>query len=244
MSTERDRVVRVESHEGVACITIDRAHRRNALIGPVVAELLHAVRSTRGDTRCILLAGAGHHLCAGLDLDAFSADPPPEWKSAFAAMWVELHTELWLDPRPVVVAHTGGAIGAGSALLWCADIAISGRSAFAHVLEAAIGMLAPVNIAWLAARHSMALAGELALLAERVDADGLLRRGLITEVVDDDEVLARATDRAERMAAFPTAAVAAARATLRVLSGVDLPSMIATAQRHGATLNGPSRPAQ
>lgn len=243
MTSDLERVVGVESHEGVACITIERAHRRNALIGPVVTELLDAVRSTRGDTRAILLAGAGSHLCAGLDLDAFSADPPPEWKSSFSAMWVELHTELWLDPRPIVVAHTGGAIGAGSALLWSADVAISGRSAFAHVLEVAIGMLAPVNIAWLVSRYSWSLAAELALLAERVDADGLFRRGLTNEVVDDGEVLARATDRAERMAAFPVAAVAASRATLRDLSGVDFSAMIATVQRHGANLNGPSRPA-
>lgn len=241
MSSGFAKFVRVESQGGVACITIDRAHRRNALIGPVVSELLEGVRSTRSNTRAILLAGAGNHLCAGLDLDAFSADPPPEWKSSFSAMWFELHTELWLDPRPIVVAHTGGAIGGGSALLFAGDIVISGRSAFAHVLEAAFGMLAPVNIAWLAARHSMAVAGELALLAERVDADRLLRLGLSTEVVDDDEVLLRAIDRAERMAAFPAAAVAAARATLRDLSGADFPSMVATAQRYRVELNGPRR---
>ncbi|HSL59334.1 MAG TPA: enoyl-CoA hydratase/isomerase family protein [Acidimicrobiales bacterium] len=233
--------VRVDADGGVARITLDRPDRRNALTGPVVDELLDAVRATRDDTRVLLLAGAGRHLCAGLDLDAFNVDPPPPWRAGFAARWAELHVELWADPRPLVVAHTGAAVGAGSALVFAGDVVVSGRSAFAHVVEAAFGMLAPVNIAWLVARHTPAVAAELALLAERVDADGLLARRLVTEVVDDDGVLARAGERAERLAGFPRAAVAATRAAVRDLAGIDLARLIADAQRHAATTGGPPR---
>jgi 2-(1,2-epoxy-1,2-dihydrophenyl)acetyl-CoA isomerase len=176
-----------------------------------------------------------------LDIDAFNVDPAPEWRAAFSERWRDLHVELWEDDRPLVVAHTGAAVGAGSALLFASDIAISGRSAFAHVVETALGMLAPINIAWLVARHTPALAAELALLAERVGAERLHGLGVVSEVVDDEAVLERALDRAQRLAGFPRAPIAATRRALRDLSGVDFTEMIAAAQAHGQGLGGPRR---
>ena len=225
-------------------IEIDRAERRNALTGPVVDGLLEAVRSTRARTNVILLSGAGEHLCAGLDIDAFNADPAPSWRAGFASSWAVLHTELWNEQRPLVVAHTGAAVGAGSALVFAGDIVISGRSAFAHVVEAAMGMLAPINLAWLVARRSPAVAAELALLAERMPAEGLLARGLVTEVVDDAEVLERARNRAERIAALPAEAIAATRAAVRELSGIDFAAAITAAQGHAGNLGRPKRQAR
>ena len=235
--------VRAEIEGDIAIIAIDRAERRNALTGPVVDGMLEALRTTRGRTNVVLLSGAGQHLCAGLDIDAFNADPAPPWRARFASSWAELHTELWNEQRPLVVAHTGAAVGAGSALVFAGDVVISGRSAFAHVVEAAMGMLAPINLAWLVARHSPAVAAELALLAERTPADRLLTRGLVTEVVDDGEVLARARGRAERIAALPAEAIAATRAAVRELSGIDFGAAIAAAQGHAGNLGRPKRQA-
>lgn len=244
MTTETDVGVQVEVGDGVAHLRFDRAERRNTVTGPVVDELLEGLRASRTETSVILLSGAGDHLCAGLDIDAFNVEPAPEWKAGFGGRWRELHVELWEEDRPLVVAHSGAAVGAGSALLFASDVAVSGRSAFAHVVETAIGMLAPINIAWLVARHTPAVAAELALLAERVGAERLRELGVVSEVVDDDAVLEKALDRARRLAGFPSAPVAATRRAVRDLSGVDFAEMIASAQAHGQGLGGPRRQAR
>lgn len=243
-SVSHDGSVRTDVQAGVAWIEIDRAHRRNSLTGPLVESLLEALRSTRSLTNVILLTGAGDHLCAGLDIDAFNANPAPPWRAGFGALWAELHTELWAEHRPLVVAHRGAAVGAGSALVFAGDVVIAGRSAYAHVVEASMGMLAPINLAWLVARHSAAVAAELSLLAERQPAERLLAKGLVAEVVDDDEVVGRARDRAERIAGLPPAAIAATRAAVRELSGVDFASTIAAAQAHSPAFASPKRDAR
>ena len=59
-----------------------------------------------------------------------------------------------------------------------------------QVAEVQLGMAAPKNIAWLALRHGEALAARLTLLGDRWDAEQLLRVGIASEVVADDQVVA------------------------------------------------------
>lgn len=236
--------VATEVVDGVAHLRLDRPERRNTITGPVAEALLEGVRSTRERSRVLLLSGAGDHLCAGLDIDAFGADPAPPWRAAFSQRWRELHVALWDDDRPLVVAHRGAAVGAGSALLFAGDVVVSGRHAFAHVIETALGMVAPINLAWMAVRHSPALAAQFGLLAERVPAERLHQLGLVTEVVDDDRsdaVLDRALDRARRLAGFSADAVAGTRRAVRSLSGADFDAAIVEAQSHSEGLGGPRR---
>ena len=72
------------------------------------------------------------------------------------------------------------------------DLLVVGQGAYLQVAEVQIGMAAPKNIAWLALRHGEALAARLTLLGDRWDAEQLLRSGIASEVVADDQVAARA----------------------------------------------------
>lgn len=233
--------VRVQIDQGVAHLTLTRPERRNALVGQTVEELLAAVRSTRPLSHALLLSGEGPHLCAGLDIDAFGAEPAPSWRQRFSDQWTELHLELWNEDRPLVVAHSGAAIGAGSALLFAADVAISGNSAFAHLIEVGIGMIAPVNLALLMARHSHSVAATMGLLGERTHAAELHRMGLVAEVVDDADTLPRALDRALLLASHPHEAVTGTRRALRRLNGSDIATLITSAQADSTGV-APKRP--
>ncbi|MFA5565075.1 MAG: enoyl-CoA hydratase/isomerase family protein [Acidimicrobiia bacterium] len=226
---------------GVAHLRLNRPDRRNALVGPLVSNLRQALADTRAQTGAVVLSGEGEHLCAGLDLDAFNADPAPEWRPHFSENWLSLHQEIWDDQRPLVVAHTGGAVGGGSALVWAGDMVISGESAFTHVLEVAIGMVAPINLVWLMVRHGRAVATELALMAERIDGAGMFRRGLTTELVADEIVLERALAYAERMAGFPREAVTRSKEVINALSSMDFGGALATAQAMQAPDARPKR---
>jgi enoyl-CoA hydratase/carnithine racemase len=80
-------------------------------------------------------------------------------------------------------------------------------------------MAAPKNLAWLALRHGEALAARLALLGDRWDAEQLLRQGIASEVVADDQVAERARAIAQRIAGFPP------QGPLRIKSGLRAASL-------------------
>lgn len=104
-----------------------------------------------------------------------------------------------------------------------ADLLITGETAFLQVGEVQIGMAAPRNIAWLLLRHSEALAARISLIGDRIAGPELFRLGVATEVTGDDQVVARATALAERIAAYPADGVAKIKTALRAGSTLRAP---------------------
>ncbi len=86
-----------------------------------------------------------------------------------------------------------------------------------EVIEA---LAAPMNQAWLHLRHSPAVADRMTLLADRIPAPELLRLGVVTEVVADDDVLERANELADRIATYPATGREGIARTWRNLRGV------------------------
>ena len=117
--------------------------------------------------------------------------------------WPLVHAALYRCPVPVVLAMEKYAINAGAALVLASNVVVAGETSFMQVSEIQIGVPAPMNQAWLHLRHSPAVADHLTLRAERMSAEELLRLGVVTEVVADDAVLARANELGDRIAAFP-----------------------------------------
>jgi enoyl-CoA hydratase len=107
------------------------------------------------------------------------------------------------------------AINAGSSMALACDLLIVGEGAYLMVGEAAVGMHAPMNIAWLRLKTTEAVAAQLALAAGRVPAADLLRLGLAYKVVADDAVAGEAQALAAKLAAYPGQGLAAIKAALR-----------------------------
>ena len=68
--------VRVETRERVTTVVLDRPERRNAVDGPMAAELAAAFRAFDADPGAdvAVLTGAGGTFCAGADLKAVGTD--------------------------------------------------------------------------------------------------------------------------------------------------------------------------
>nr|MBF0684328.1 enoyl-CoA hydratase/isomerase family protein [Pseudomonas sp.] len=207
------KAVLYEAHEGWAEIILNRPDRRNAIEGTLAQELGDTLRAVAADDtiRAIVLRGAGGAFCSGLDLKAFAAEPEPSWKAGFGPYWDEVHSLLLEIRKVVIVALERYAINAGAALAIAGDLMICGEGAYLQVGEIQVGMAAPRNLAWLALRHSEAVAARLCLLGDRVPADELLRLGIATEVQADDRVVGRAQELAQRIAAYPPSGVAAVK---------------------------------
>ena len=207
-------------HDGWAELVLNRSERRNAIDGLLADALLAHLTSLQPDesVRAIVLRGEGGALCSGLDLKAFNAEPRPEWVPRFAATWHAVHLALLQCPQVLVVALERYAINGGAALALAGDLLVVGQGAFLQVAEVQIGMAAPKNIAWLALRHGEALAARLSLLGDRWDAEQLLRNGIATEVVADDQVATRACALAERIAGYPPQSPRRIKSALRAAS--------------------------
>jgi len=202
-----------------ADIILNRPDRKNAVIGPLAAELAVAINEASADhsVNAIVLQGAGGAFCSGLDLKEFRADPPPPWLGSFSELWKAVHLALFRCPKPVIGALERYAINGGSSLALGCDLLIAGESAFLQVGEVQMNSAAPMNMAWLAIRHSEAVAARLALIGDRVPAAELLRLGVAAEVVPDDQVVTRAHELADTIAAYPAGAAAKIKTAYRRL---------------------------
>jgi len=225
----------VERHEGWAELVLNRPERRNAIEGTLAAAMREALAELNADeaVRAIVLRGAGGAFCSGLDIKAFNADPPPPWAATFRATWDEVHCLLIESPKAIIGALEKYAINGGAALAIACDLLVAGRSAYLQVGEIQIGMAAPKNIAWLVLKHGEAAAARICLVGDKVDADTMLRQNLACEVVDDDQVAARAFALAERIVGFPPAGVPRIKTSLRAAAaGMRARDWFAAAAAH------------
>jgi len=215
--------VRVElsGHRGE--LILDRPQQKNALTGPLVQQLLQGLNRLLEDDNChvILIRGEGGAFCAGLDVKAFFGEDKPDWVDRFADDWLAFHAALYHCRKPVVGALQRFAIAGGSALAFSCDFLVAGKSAFVHVAEVELGMAAPINVAWLSLKHSMAQALQWVILGERHYGKELVQLGLASRCVEDDEVLDQARAMADRLADFKPAAVQNLKRALVAGYGID-----------------------
>ena len=228
-------------HDGWGELVLARPERKNALIGPMATELRAGLRDLlAGGARVVLLRGKDGAFCSGLDVDAFAAKPPPAWRATWAEDWAAFHRDLYRCPAVVIGALERFAINGGASLALACDLLVAGEGAYLLVGEAAIGMNAPMNVAWLRLRCSEAVAAQVCLAAGRVAAADLLRLGLAYKVVPDAAVAAEAEALAVKMAAFPGQGLAAIKAAMRAGSEAG-EAVFDSVLRTGQPSLGPSR---
>ncbi|MGB5758105.1 MAG: enoyl-CoA hydratase/isomerase family protein [Acidimicrobiales bacterium] len=207
----------------VATVTLNRPERRNALTGPLAAELADAIESLNADngTTVIVIRGAGGAFCSGLDLKEFNLDPQPPWVVDFSDTWRRVHRALFDSDRILIGALERAAVNGGAALALACDFLVAGETAFLQVGEIQQGMAAPMNMAWLRLRFDEALAGRVALLGDRITGPELERLGIAHRSVHDSEVLTVADELATRLANHDPAGVRRIKASLRRTGTTD-----------------------
>lgn len=204
------------THDGWGELVLSRPTRRNAIVGPMVAQMRTALASLiDAEAQAIVLRGEGGSFCSGLDVDAFGQTPPPGWRQTFPQDWAGWHLDLYRCPAVVICALERHAINGGSSMVFGSDLVVAGESAFVLVGEAAIGMAAPMNVAWLRLKTTETIAAQLTLAPRRLNGTELSRLGLAYDVVADDQVLTRARELATTLASYPGGGLKTIKASLR-----------------------------
>lgn len=201
--------VQIDMAGNIARITLNRPSKLNALSPPMLSDLRHAIsQAPQNGARAILISGAGRAFCTGADLAmAASGDMPPV--EITLRDYVNPLIETLADsPVPIICAVNGPAAGAGAAIALSGDLILAARSAYFLLPFAANGMVPDAGVLWLTARSiGRARTMELALLAERLNAQDALEIGLINRVTDDLCLMTDADVMAQRIAAMPTVAL-------------------------------------
>jgi enoyl-CoA hydratase/carnithine racemase len=199
-------------HEGWGELVLNRPDRRNALAPESAAALREGLSDLlAGGARVVLLRGEGGTFCSGLDVDLFQGGAGAAW----AVDWTGFHRDLHACPAVVICALERYAINAGAALALGSDLMVAGEGAVLTVGEAAIGMHAPMNLAWLRLKAPESVAAQLALGAGRMAGPDLHRLGLAWALVPDEAVQDHARSAAIRMAGWPAGTLAGIKAALR-----------------------------
>jgi len=103
-----------EDKDGVATLTLNRGDRMNplstAMLSALQAELDRVAKD--GDTKVVVLAGAGKHFCAGHDLREMRAHPGKAWQKALFEQCSEMMLSLVRLPQPVIARVQGVAVAA------------------------------------------------------------------------------------------------------------------------------------
>ena len=201
---------------GFATITIARPERLNALSGQTVDELRAAVEQVAAsDARCLLLTGEGRGFSSGADL-AGEGGVPDDVGASLDKHFNPLIEALFALDIPVVAAVNGPCAGAGCSLALSADIVIAARSAYFLQAFVNIGLIPAAGATWLLPRLAgRARAMEMMMLGERVPAEKALEWGLVSRVVDDEDLMAEAIALATNLANGPTVALGLIRKLAR-----------------------------
>jgi len=201
---------------GVATVTIARPDRLNALSGQTVDELRAAVEAVgASEARCLLLTGEGRGFSSGADL-AGGGGLPDDVGASLEQHFNPLIEALFALDVPVVAAVNGPCAGAGCSLALAADIVIAARSAYFLQAFVNIGLIPDAGATWLLPRLAgRARAMEMMMLGERIDAQKALDWGLVSRVVEDQELMQEAVALATRLAGGPTVALGLIRKLAR-----------------------------
>jgi methylglutaconyl-CoA hydratase len=201
-------------------VTLARPERRNAFDAATIAELTEAF-SDVGDARAVLLEGEGPSFCAGADVEwhRSSIDLSYDENVEDAMLLYRMLETIDRCPAPVVCCVHGFALGGGSGLVACADVAVAWPDAVFGFTEVRLGIV-PAVISPFVLPKIGAAARRYFLTGERFEADVALRIGLVTEVSEDAGVRAEAIVR-DILAGGPIAVREAKKLVRERPDGID-----------------------
>ena len=185
--------LRVERDGRVLRVTLARPERRNVFDAELIRELTEAFGDV-GDARAVVLRGEGTSFCAGADVDwqRSAIDLTYDENVADALRLFRMLEAVDSCPAPVVAGVHGYALGGGSGIVCCTDIAIASPDATFGFSEVKLGIIPAVISPFVFARIGTAAARRLFLTGERFGAETALRIGLVHEIEENlDEAVER-----------------------------------------------------
>jgi enoyl-CoA hydratase len=188
-----DRQVRYEVADGVATLTLDSPHNRNAISSTLVGQLRQGLADAEADAgvRAVVLTHTGSTFCAGADLSEAGAVGPDVSPAELAAERTRQMTDLLRAivqlPKPVIGRVDGHVRAGGMGLVGACDIVVAGPDSTFALTEARLGLAASIISLTVVPRLTSRAAGRYFLTGEKFGPHEAEAVGLISEAVQDTE---------------------------------------------------------
>uniref|UniRef100_A0AAU2AGT3 enoyl-CoA hydratase n=1 Tax=Streptomyces sp. NBC_00093 TaxID=2975649 RepID=A0AAU2AGT3_9ACTN len=223
-------MLRVEIRDGIAVLTLDRPRQLNAIGSETVERLEQALDAVRDndDVRALVVTGAGRAFSAGADLGEIESFTSPGQFRAFVGRLTDAFALLDEYPKPSVAAIHGFAFGGGLELALACDLRVVERGARLGLPEMKLGVLPGAGGTQRLPRLlPLAIARQMILTGEPIDAERAHALGLVNELAEPGEVLSVAEKLAGTLAAGAPLALAAGKRLIGHGLGMDLEAAIA-----------------
>jgi enoyl-CoA hydratase len=205
----------MERRGSTAIVRFNRPEARNAISPEVSSTMVGLLDEIEVDNslRAVVLTGTGEVFSAGADLKVIAsgrANDIANVKGGFAGVVTRNF------PKPLIAAVNGPALAGGCEIVLACDLVVAAESARFGIPEVQRGLMAAAGgLIRLPKRLPLAIALELAMTGDPIDADRALALGLVNRVVPATEVVDTAVALAERIASNSPIAVRMARKLVR-----------------------------
>jgi naphthoate synthase len=186
-----------EKTDGIAKITLNRPHKRNAFRPQTIAELYEAFSNAREDSRIgvVLLTGAGPHsdgkyaFCAGGDQSVRGHGGYLDEAGVPRLNVLDLQRLIRSMPKVVIALVAGYAIGGGQVLHVVCDLTIAADNAIFGQTGPRVGSFdGGFGASYLARIVGQKKAREIWYLCRQYDAHQAMAMGLVNQVVPVDQL--------------------------------------------------------
>ena len=214
----------ITRHDGWAEIRIDREAKRNAMDRATRQAMLAAFEELRPSAKAIVITGTGMAFCAGMDLKACAAGED------IAKIGMGF-TAIRKCSKPLIAAVNGHALAGGFEVVMMCDLIVSVESAKFGIPEVKRGLFAAGGGVRLPARIPLAVAMEMGLTGDPIDAARAKELGLINQVAPAAELRDAALALAARITVNGPLAVQATKQLMLDEIGDGNPQLMGELQR-------------
>jgi enoyl-CoA hydratase len=193
-------VVEFEKRDRVGIATLNRPEARNAVNGDVANAMEAILDDFEADDAItvVIITGTGSTFCAGADLKKVAKGQGGELATKRGGFG-GLVTRRF--PKPLIAACNGSALAGGFEIVLSCDLVVAAETAKFGIPEVKRGLFAAAGgLIRLPKRVPLALATELAITGDPIDAGRALQLGLVNQVVPTEAVLDAALTLAGRIA--------------------------------------------
>jgi len=197
----------------VAIVQLNQPESRNAMTPEMGRALAEAIERAADEASAIALLGSDKAFCAGANLKSSRMDDPSaKAKVDMGENLEHIFNPLLLNirdlPIPIVSGISGAAAGVGCSIALMSDIIVAAKSGFFLQAFCNVGLVPDGGAAYILAQSVGRIrAMELMLLGERYSAERAYQDGLITKIVEDNELTTTTLDYASKLANGPSIAL-------------------------------------
>lgn len=220
--------VRYEVRDAVALVTLDRPDKLNALTVEMRDALGTAFENAARDpaVRAVLLQASGKAFCASGDVSRMGDFTPSSGRDLLKLAHRMIRNLANIE-KPVVAAVRGAVAGIGWSMALACDVIVASETARFSQVFRNVGLVPDGGAVYFLTQHlGLLRAKELVFSGRRIDAAEALSLSLVSKVVPDDELEARAWEEASALAQGPTFALGIAKKMFKLMYQPDLETLL------------------